>query len=193
MFSRSCALTIWYSGHYDLLYKLPPEMPTAPIPATIPTYLQYASHPHHEPAYELGVSDFMTMIPGMSYANPHQAWMSPSNYTGSEFFASPDPVQTSPQAVPRMAPAPQPQIQPQHMYVPSTTAHLVPPPIQMPQDLPIRIVQHASVSSHHAFHHQLGGPFRPSIWEFEPDVVHATSQVPFQTSIFRKYVLFTSS
>lgn len=171
-----------------MLYKLP-AMPTASIPAAVPTYLQYASQPHHEPVYELGVPDFMTMIPGMSYANPHQAWMSSSNYTGSDFFVTPAPVQPCPQAVPTpAAPAPQSQIQPQHMYVPPATTHLVPPPIQMPQELPIRTVPHAAIPPHHNFQDQLGGPFRPSAWELEPDFVQATSQVPFQTSIFRKYV-----
>ncbi|KAF2486057.1 peptidase C65 Otubain-domain-containing protein [Neohortaea acidophila] len=31
-----------------------------------------------------------------------------------------------------------------------------------------------------------GGPFRPSAWEFEPDVLQATAQSPLQTAMFRK-------
>ncbi|OTA36076.1 hypothetical protein BTJ68_03618 [Hortaea werneckii EXF-2000] len=68
---------------------------------------------------EVGCPDFMALIPGMSYANPHQAWMSNSSY-GSDFFATPAPVnQCVPPPIPTPAPAPQtqPQVQPQPVYV----------------------------------------------------------------------------
>lgn len=161
---------------------MPGDLPPASIPDAVPTYLQYASQHHEEPVYDLGVSDFMTMIPGMSYANPHQAWASSSSY-GSDFFGP--SVQQCTQAIPTpSAPAPQPQ--PVYVHAPQTP--LVPPPTQMPQELAIRSVSHGTAPQHVGIQHQLGGPFRPSAWELEPDFAQATSQMPFQTSIFRKYV-----
>lgn len=165
------------------------ELPAASIPTSVETYLQYASHPHQEPVYDLGVSDFMTMIPGMSYATPHGAWMSGSTgYASSDFFATSAPVQqcTQPLATPA-APAPQPQIQAQPMYT-ATPTQLVPPPVQFPQELAIRTAPHAGgMQNLSTFQSQAaGGPFRPSHWELEPDFVQATSSVPFQTAIFRK-------
>jgi len=177
---------LYRPGHYDLLYKIE----DLPVPAmAVPTYLQYASHTHHEPVYDLRVSDLMTMIPGMSYANPHQAWMSNSSYAGSDCFAPAAPpiqVQQCTQPLPTpVAHTPQPQIQPQPVYVPATPTHLVAPPNQLPQEMAIRTVTHATLA-HPSFQHQIAGPFRPSAWELEPDFVQATSQMPFQTSIFRK-------
>lgn len=179
------------SGHYDVLYKaedIPPQH-HAISNIAIPTYLQYASHPHQEPVYDLGVPDFMMNIPGMSFANPHQAWMSNSSYAGSDFFSTPTPAQPCAQPVSTpVASIPQPQIQPQAVYVSATPSHhhLVAPPLQMPQEMAIRPASHAGLA-HASFQHQVSaGPFRPSVWELEPDFVQATSHVPFQTSIFRK-------
>ena len=185
LFDTKTMLTRTCRGHYDLLY-MPLDLPPASVPAAVPTYLQYESQPHHEPVYDLGVSDFMTMIPGMSYANPHQSWMSNSGYAGSDFF-TPTQHCTQPAATPS-APASQPQMQPQPVYVPATPTPLVSPPTQMPQELAIRTVPHATMPPHPGPQHQLGGPFRPSAWELEPDFIQAACHVPFQTSIFRKYV-----
>ncbi|KAK5164317.1 uncharacterized protein LTR77_010012 [Saxophila tyrrhenica] len=169
-------------GHYDILY-MPSDLPPVPVPAAVPTYLQYASQPYHEPVYDLGLPDFMTTIPGMSYANPHQAWVG-SSYADSDFFGSSAPVQQCPQPIPAPAvPAPQPQMQAAPVYVPAATAHLVPPPTQMPEELVIRTVPQANVSSHQGFAPQSTGPFRPSTWQLEADMSQHT---PLQTAIFRK-------
>ena len=166
---------------------MPQDLPPASASTTVPTYLQYASQPHHEPVYDIGAPDFMTMIPGMSYANPQQGWSSSSSYE-SDLFGASAPVQQCSQPVPHPSvSAPQPQLQRQSAYGPATPTTLVPPPSQMPQDLAIRSVPNGL--PHPGFQHQLGGPFRPSAWELEPNFVQATSQVQFQTSIFRKYVL----
>ncbi|KAK5117486.1 hypothetical protein LTR85_008871 [Meristemomyces frigidus] len=173
---------LYRPGHYDILYKVE-DLP--PAITTIPTYLQYSSHTHNEPVYDLGVSDFMTAIPGMSYANPHQAWLSSSSY-GSDLFASSTPVQQCAPPVSTPAPPLQPQIQPQPVYLSATPPHLVAPPSQMPQELAIRTVPHPHASlAHAAFQHQLGGAFRRSAWELEDGFVQATSSIPFQTSQFR--------
>ena len=163
------------------------DLPPVSVPAVVPTYLQYASQHHQEPVYDLGVSDFMTMIPGMSFASPHQGWMSGSSYSGPDFFTSPTTVQQCTQPIPTpSAPPSQPQMQPQPVYLPATPTHLVPPPTQMPPELAVRTAQHAIVPPHPGFQHQPTGPFRPSAWELEPDFAQATSSMPFQTSIFRK-------
>ena len=162
------------------------DLPPASIPAAVPTYLQYASHPHQEPAYDLGVSDFMTMIPGMSYVNPHQSWISSSDYAGSDFFTSPAPVQPcAPPLVTPAAPAVQPQVQPVYAAPPN---QLVPPPTQFPQELAIRTAPHAptTMQSLSSLQQQMVGPFRPSAWELEPDFMQATCSTPFQTNQFRE-------
>ena len=51
---------------------------------------------------------------------------------------------------------------------------------------------HATILPQAGFQHQLTGPFRPSAWELEPEFAQATSSMPFQTSIFRKYVNIVS-
>ena len=177
---------LYRPGHYDLLYK-PEDVP--PPPTAVPTYLQFSSHTHQEPIYDLGVSDYMTMIPGMSYANPHQAWLSNSSYGGSDFFATSAPVPQCAQPLPNpVVSAAPPQIQPEPVYVPATPTSLAPPPIQMHQELAIRTVPvpHAAAVSHAAFQHQLNGPFRPSQYQYEAGIAQMTCHMPFQTSIFRK-------
>lgn len=171
---------LYRPGHYDILYKAE-DFP--PPPAPMPMYLQYGSHVHDDPVGEVGCPDFMALIPGMSYVNPHQAWMSNSSY-GNDFFATPAPAQQCPPPVP--TPAPQPQVQPQPVYMPATPTHLVAPPTQIPHEMAIRPVPSHSNLGHAGFQHQLSGPFRPSAWELEDGFVQATSQMPLQTSIFRK-------
>lgn len=159
----------------------------APMAAPVETYLQYATHPDHDPVYDLGVSDCMTMIPGMSYANVHQGWMPGSTgYAGSDFFTTPAPVSqcTQPLATPE-TPV-QPQIQSQPVYI-ATPAQLVPPPVQFPQELAIRSAPTTGGQSLSSFQHEATvGPFRPSHWQLAPHFVEATSSAQFQTAIFRK-------
>lgn len=174
---------LYRPGHYDILYKVE-DFPQPPPP--MQTYLQYGSHVDDDPAGEVGCPDFMALIPGMSYVNPHQAWMSNSSY-GNDFFATSAPVQQCLPPVQTPAPQAQPQIQPQPVYAsPATPTHLVAPPMQMPHEMVIRSVPSHANHGHNGFQHQLSGPFRPSAWELEDGFVQATSQVPFQTSIFRK-------
>ncbi|KAI7457765.1 cysteine proteinase [Hortaea werneckii] len=175
---------LYRPGHYDILYKA--EDFPQPVPP-MQTYLQYGSHMHDDPVGEVGCPDFMALIPGMSYANPHQAWMSNSSY-GSDFFATPAPVnQCVPPPIPTPAPAPQtqPQVQPQPVYVSPPPTQIVPPPTQMPHEMAIRSAPSHGNLNHAGFQDQLSGPFRPSAWELKDGFVQATSQMPLQTSIFR--------
>jgi len=171
---------LYRPGHYDILYKVE-DIPQPPAP--VPTYLQYSSQTHQEPVFDLGVSDFMTMIPGMSYANAHSGWVSGSY--ASDFFTT-SAVQQCTQSTPSpVTPAPQPQIQAQApQYVSAAPTHLA-PPTQFPQEMAIRTVPQATLANS-AFQHQLSNPFRQSMYAVDPEFVHATSQTPFQTSIFKK-------
>lgn len=171
---------LYRPGHYDILYKVE-DLPQV----NIPTYLQYASHTHNEPVYDLNIPNFMMAIPGMSYADPHQAWMSSSSY-GCNMFAPPTPVQQCESSIPTPGPPSQPQIQPQPAYVPATPTHLVAPPSEMPQEMVIRTGPPHATLVHPVFQPQPGGAFRRSAWELEVGFAEATSSMPFQTSIFRK-------
>nr|POE89985.1 hypothetical protein CFP56_20452 [Quercus suber] len=171
-----------HSGHYDILYK------TEGVPdssAVMPTYLQYSSRTHQEPAYDIDVMDFMTGIPGISYAPQHNCW-SGSSYSGSDFFSSQGAVQRRVES--SASPNTQPQGQSRATCVREDSTQVSTPPEQLSQELVMRAAPHA-IASHasSAAQHQLvgGGPFRPSAWELEGDFLSAQSQLPLTTSIFR--------
>lgn len=163
-------------------------------PESISTYLQFgSSQTYHEPVGHYGaVDDFVTMIPGMSFASSPNGWLSASSY-GSDFFAAPTPAQSCVQHLPTPVAAPvrpqiQPQVAPQQVYVPPTPAELA-PPISLTHDLPIRPVPqaaHAAIPMA-TYQHQLsGGPFRSSAYELEPGFVQATAYRPPETAQFKK-------
>lgn len=137
------------------------------------------------------------MIPGMSYATPQACW-SGSNYGSSDFADGPSPVQPCSQAsapIP-MTPIVQPQIQPQPVFTQATPTLLASPPTQITQNMAIRPAPRPGlVPATAPLQQQLagGGPFRPSAWELEADFMSAHSQLPFTTSIFRKYVFSNRS
>lgn len=169
---------------------LPPAIPPAPQPSVVPAYLCHGSQPYQDPVFELGYSDFMTAIPGMSYANPHQSWLSSTSYGGPDFFAA--PIQQFKQPVSNaVASAPQPQpIQPTPVYAPVAPPHVVPPPTQLSEELAIRTVPQSTVSSHPSFSIPADGPFRQSLWQLETG--HSTHMMPLQTSQFKKCVYISS-
>lgn len=165
---------------------LPPPIPPAPQPSIVPAYLCHGSQTFQDPVFELGFADFMTAIPGMSYANPHQSWLSSTSYGGSDFFAAPVQPFKQPVATP-IAPAPQPQPQPIQsapLYAPVTTAHLIAPPTQLTEALAIRTIAQPTSSSTPSFSNPANGPFRQSLWQLETD--HSAHMLPLQTSQFRK-------
>nr|POF05450.1 hypothetical protein CFP56_69476 [Quercus suber] len=176
------SLTMNRSGHYDILYKAE-EPPISRTP--VQTFVQYASHTHQEPAHDIGAMDFMTAIPGMSYAPQPNGW-SESTYSSSNFFSSPGPGQHVKEC------SASPTIQPQDVsHLPSLPRHsrqLSMPPNQLTQELVMRPARHvgttyeASLLPRHSVHES---SFRPSAWELEGDFLSAQSQLPFTTSIFR--------
>jgi ubiquitin thioesterase protein OTUB1 len=177
------------SGHYDILYKQE-DLPAPPAPAVVPTYLQYGSQTFYEPASDLNVSgmpDFMTLLPGMSYANQAPFCGVPSSYdsyeSASDFGFNTNgkaPVTACTPTTPS-APAPQSHVAAQSMFAPaSTPAQMVPPASQLTHDIDVRTVAPLAHSDFGA------GPFRPSRHTF--DSAFMSGSQPFQTSIFRKWV-----
>ncbi|KAK5109550.1 hypothetical protein LTR62_006901 [Meristemomyces frigidus] len=185
---------LYRPGHYDILYKAE-DLPQPPEP--IPTYLQFGSREHQQHVYDIApVMDFMTDIPGMSFINPHQAWLTGSSYGSgvSDFFTAPQTLQQCVQPTPAPAPVAtpipyvslEPQLQPSPLYIPPPAVeHFAPSAVELTQELALRPAPHVSMVTS-AFQQQTPGPFRPSAWQFEEGFVHATSQRSIQTSIFKK-------
>ncbi|PIA98140.1 Ubiquitin thioesterase otubain-like [Cercospora beticola] len=178
---------LYRPGHYDILYKQEDLPVPPPSPAAVPTYLQYGSQTYYEPAATFNGSDFMALLPGMSYANQTPFCGMPSSFdsydSASDFnftTNSKAPVTTCTPAVPTpSAPAPQPHMQSQSMFASaSPPVQMVPPASQLAHDM---VVRNVPQFNHSDFG---GGPFRPSAWQFDSEFV-SQSQMPFQTSIFR--------
>ncbi|WPH01714.1 Hypothetical protein R9X50_00456600 [Acrodontium crateriforme] len=166
---------LYRPGHYDIVYK------TEDVPqstTSVQTYLQYHNETHNEPVMDLGMSDFMTMIPGMSYAGPQQSWLPGAGYGYSDYLASP------PASMPALVESPELQSRTQSMYIPTPRTQMVPPSDEMPQDMDIRSDHHEETQPHFSGQSQTS-PFRSSYYQFEPGFVSATSHVPFKTAIFK--------
>lgn len=91
-----------FSGHFDILYQ--PEQifsqPPPSQPIAVPTYLQSSLHHYEEPVMDLGMSDFMTMIPGMSLLSNQSNWMSNQFYGVSDYAAPTAAVPPPPVSAP---------------------------------------------------------------------------------------------
>ncbi|KAK4983262.1 hypothetical protein LTR50_007340 [Elasticomyces elasticus] len=176
-FASGTIRLLYRPGHYDILYKpediQPPMLP--PQSAPIPTYFQFAPQPMDH-VYDIGASDFITMIPGMSFANTHAGWMSSSPFGSSGFAPTTLPCQPQPPA-----PAPTP------LYAPPPALPPPPPPpaqISHASDFATPSLPPTAMPNH--MPHMGNDPFRSSIWELERGFPAATTQcLPFQTSIFR--------
>ena len=146
----------------------------------------------------------------MSYISSTPQWLSP-NYDGaSDLFLAPESMETSNQD--HIFQEPVPYVQPRQLYssptIPTTTIptarrnHNLPPLPEMPKprererereresrherELPVRTIPVIAVA-HSGVQNQVeGGPFRPSAWQLEPDLLQSTTQSNMQTSIFRK-------
>ena len=141
----------------------------------------------------MDIPEYMPMIPGLITPSLDQRWSSAS----FDFSASPAP---QPQMAPVQpyAPAPTPTtshqeyvspIQPSHVSHHNPVSHhsvQMEPPVSLPMHPPppappMAIDKAPSVGI------ERGGPFRPSIYEFEPGYgAGQPHSLPFQTSIFRK-------
>jgi ubiquitin thioesterase protein OTUB1 len=167
------------SGHYDILYQ--PEQifsqPPPIQPIDVPTYLQSSLHHYEEPVMDLGMSDFMTMIPGMSLLSNQSNWM-PTQFYGVSDYAAPT-CAMPPAPVPAPAPMPVQHHAPPPIVPVATPAYV--PAVQTPS--PTSTAEHTfSPASQTTFfnYDQLSyggkGNFRPSTHMFQQNVADATAQ-----------------
>jgi ubiquitin thioesterase protein OTUB1 len=163
----------------DLPHLIPP-----PQPSVVPAYLYHGSQTYQDPVLDLGFSDFLTAIPGMSYAIPPQNWQSSSICGVSDFFGN--PVQPFKQAAvtpidPAPAPRPHP-IQTTPVYAAPAPNHLATPTEQLSDELVVRTVPQLSFPSNISYSNT--GPFRQSLWQLETE--QQAHMLPLQTSQFKK-------
>ena len=161
-----------------MLYKVedvPNEIVAAPI--TVPTYTQYSTH-GDEMFYEHGVSDVMTMIPGISLVGNQGAWPCNPLYGEPSFTQA-----TLPMHISQPPPCtPVTQITPSYAHVP-TVARVAPP-----------VHDFAVAGPSMTNNLRVGctpdslGPFRPSRFQVETPFVNASSSLDadFRTSQFKK-------
>ncbi|THY79176.1 cysteine proteinase [Aureobasidium pullulans] len=173
---------LYRPGHYDILYQ-PDQIFTQPPPSqpiAVPTYLQSSLHHYEEPVMDLGMSDFMTMIPGMSLLSSQSNWM-PNQFYGVSDYSAPTSAMPPP---PVQAPAP---MSVQH-HAPSAPVSAVTPAYapaaQTPSPTSTTDYAFSPVSQTTFFNYdQLSyggkGNFRPSTHMFEQNgqnVAAATAQ-----------------
>ncbi|OCK83800.1 cysteine proteinase [Lepidopterella palustris CBS 459.81] len=157
---------LYRPGHYDILYKMEdvqqPAIPQAPLHVALADYAdEFVPMPTSR-----GMSDVMSLIPGMYPTGLGQNWPSVS------YDYNPSPIpQPQMAAVPTYTSVPVPTTSQEYV---NTAHHNVPleSPVGMSLNPPMTI--------------ERGGPFRPSMYELEPGFQSNHSQsLPFQTSIFR--------
>lgn len=144
-----------------------------PQPSAMPqqTYLQYASH-MDESITDLGMSDVMTMIPGISFVNGQQGWLS------SPVYGQHEPMPVHHQQAP--PPPPQPMA---HTFIPPV---LMPPPTQIAYEVPGPAYHPPAAATPQAFTTATDN-FRRSRFELSAEFARATSHsTALQTSQFKK-------
>jgi ubiquitin thioesterase protein OTUB1 len=163
----------WTSrGHYDILYK-PEDFPPKPVPVQqdILVALNYHST---EPIHQKIPFDMGIELPGGSFYTP--STVSWSGFQQYDFAPAPTTLQVE---SPRAAPTP------------SYAAPVVHAPEFTPQAVPITPPAVTTLGiPHHPAHHppiDRGGPFRPSVWEYETNIAPSAPHPSLcQTAIFRK-------
>ena len=204
LYTQCCTQLIPPSGHYDILYKaedVPQPVQQHPVPVQAPLQVNLANYADSFTPAAADVTDVMTMIPGMYPTGfGQQRWASLSSYD----YPSPAPQSHVAPVQPFPAtPTPAPSVTSQldfiipshashmgqfdapshhnlHLDQPSVTLPIHPPP-------PVTIERAAPLVV------ERGGPFRPSVYELEPGFGAGMQAQPFQTSIFRKYVVLNIS
>ncbi|KAG9956116.1 cysteine proteinase, partial [Aureobasidium melanogenum] len=176
---------LYRPGHYDILYQ--PEQifsqPPPSQPIAVPTYLQSSLHHYEEPVMDLGMSDFMTMIPGMSLLSSQSNWMSNQFYGVSDYAAPtaavppPPPPAPAPMSVQHHAPPPPPPVVPvaTPAYVPATQT----PSPTSTADYTFSPVSQTTFFNYDQLSYGGKGNFRPSTHMFEQNgqnVADATAQ-----------------
>ncbi|CAD0084358.1 unnamed protein product [Aureobasidium vineae] len=137
-------------------------------------------HHYEEPVVDLGISDFMTMIPGMSLLSSQSNWM-PNQFYGVSDYAAPTAA-VPPPPVPAPAPMPVQHHVPPPVVPVATPAYV--PAVQTPSPTSTADYTFSPVSQTTFFNYdQLSycgkGNFRPSTHMFEQNgqnVADATAQ-----------------
>ncbi|KAF2489043.1 cysteine proteinase [Lophium mytilinum] len=156
---------LYRPGHYDILYKI--EDVQSPIVSQAPLHVNLAGYTDEFVPMSRGMSDVMTLIPGLYPTGMGQNWP-PVSY---DFHPTP---------------VPQPQMAPVSSYAPvlaSTPNQEYANPVHqnVPLDPPVNMPLNPLMANETA----RGGPFRPSVYELEPGFHSGQAPLQFQTSIFR--------
>jgi ubiquitin thioesterase protein OTUB1 len=170
------ALTIASRGHYDILYK-PEDFPPKPVPIQQQDILVALNYHSTEPIHQKIPFDMGIELPGGSFYTPPTAgW---SGFQQYEFAPPPTSLHVE---SPRAA-APPPSYAAPVVHAPAAEFTPQPVPITLPAVTTLGI-------AHHPAHHppiDRGGPFRPSVWEYETNITPSAPHPSLcQTAIFRK-------
>ncbi|KAJ4362154.1 hypothetical protein N0V95_001502 [Ascochyta clinopodiicola] len=193
---------LYRPGHYDILYKaedVPSPIHHQAVVPQAPLQVNFTNYADEFLPQTSNFGDVMSMIPGMgrpglggwaslSYdCNPNSASqpqvtpvqpfpsasMSAPPITSSLDFVTPIPSsQASQYSAPRHHSI---QLDQTPITLPMHPAPPPAPPVSIERSAPLAV--------------ERGGPFRPSMYELEPNFGFSSQAQPFQTSIFRKYVL----
>ena len=161
-----------------MLYRIDDHVAVQDVTA----FFQYTDPVYHQPIYNPQIQGLIAGIPGMAYAPLASSWITPQYSTTPAYPTPVSSHQFSPITVLGSSSSPEENASQQG------GANMTGTTFSMPDD------SH-DLTSGQKMRHDSGvpmlsqadvGPFRKSAWELEPDLIAATSQMPFQTSIFRK-------
>ncbi|KAE9991116.1 hypothetical protein EG327_000413 [Venturia inaequalis] len=164
---------LYRPGHYDILYKQD-DFPPKPVPIQQQDILVALNYHSTEPIHQKIPFDMGIELPGGSFFTPQSVgW---SGFQQYDFAPAPTTLQVE---SPRAAPTP------------SYAAPVVHAPEFTPQAVPITPPAVTTLGiPHHPVHHppiDRGGPFRPSVWEYETNIAPSAPDPSLcQTAIFRK-------
>ncbi|KAL1301446.1 hypothetical protein AAFC00_005698 [Neodothiora populina] len=178
---------LYRPGHYDILYKRETSAQPQPPPQGVaaPTYLQYGTY-DEEPIMDVGVPDFLAMMPGMSMVPNQTNWMANPFYPSTEStYSAPPPL-----PVQHHAPPPTASVAPAYS-VPPSVATATPATPSPSQDFYGSNVSPTETATHHGllFAHSnmaRGTNFRPSQYMSSQSALASSGRnIDFQTSQFR--------
>ncbi|KAF2397511.1 cysteine proteinase [Trichodelitschia bisporula] len=183
---------LYRPGHYDILYKLEDLPSIVPPPIAHPAEQRVFLN-HHQSTQALpsklpfDTNNFeipgLSIFSGPAVSGPGVAW---APYPTYDFSAS--PISPQPIAQPITQAIPQPRIEATPAYAP--IAAPPPPPVSIPTEyysttMPLEPPV-TSLPLYQPSPIDRGGPFRPSIWEYESYSMPQAPHPPLcQTAIFR--------
>ena len=191
-----------FSGHYDILYKaedVPPPVHHQAVPPQAPLQVNFTNYADEFLPQASNFGDVMSILPGMgrpslggwaslSYdCNPSPAPQSQATpISPFPSVSMPAPPITS--SLDFVTPIPSSQAA-QYSAPRHHSIQLDQPPITLPMHPAPQPAPPVSIERTAPLAVESGGPFRPSMYQLEPGFGFSNQAQPFQTSIFRKYVL----